>query len=407
MINRKTILFILLFFIVFNSFSQWIQQNTGTSNNIEDIYFLNEDTGFIAGGNILARTYDGGNTWQHYNHSDLMSLMGICFVSPLKGFAVGIDLNTDKSLIYRTVNGGHTWTKESLNINLWLFDVFFVNESLGFIVGAEGCALKTTNGGVSWDTMHTNTNRALHSVYFTDSLNGIIAGGSTPIPSIILKTADGGTTWMSVSSPTSDLLRGMHFPSDSIGYIVGWNGAIIKTTDGGNTWTQLTPVDIYGNLDVFFVNDNLGYVVGWDTYFAGIQKTTDGGLTWVAQTTQVPSGLTAVYFITPDIGFCTGVNGTVLKTTNGGVASIDLLDAQNQLMFYPNPFLDYLTITFEEGEIIQEADIMVFDFKGSIVFSEKVSSISSTFNFSGLKKGIYYLKIKTDTHIQTAKIVKV
>ena len=83
---------------------------------------------------------------------------------------------------------------------------------------------------------------------------------------------------------------------------------------------------------VYFANANTGWIGGAD---GTIKKTTNGGISWTTQS--IPSTTTTVFcirFINETIGFlCTG-NGRIYKTTNGGldwvekyyVASTPLLD---------------------------------------------------------------------------------
>ena len=62
---KKIILILFLYLIsFFNSEAQWIQQNSGTNQNLYDIEFLNEKTGWaVGGGGVVLKTINSGKNW--------------------------------------------------------------------------------------------------------------------------------------------------------------------------------------------------------------------------------------------------------------------------------------------------------------------------------------------------------
>jgi hypothetical protein len=82
--------------------------------------------------------------------------------------------------------------------------------------------------------------------------------------------------WVPQNSNTTSNLRDIHFLNDSVGFVVGSNGAFLKTTDRGENW-QYSVINASQNL-------NSVYAIDEDTIFAGsysfIYKTTDGGQNW-------------------------------------------------------------------------------------------------------------------------------
>jgi len=154
-------------------------QNSGFSNHIYRINFLNKDTGFVAANSGLsARTIDGGQTWSVLNTS------------------------TSNDLSY----------------------VKFYDKNVGFIIGDNGTILKSTNSGVSWSAKNSGTSVYLNNVQIID-INTAYAVGAN---GIILKTTNGGQSWVNNNSGTSDRLVSISFPSASVGYAVGFNGNILK-----------------------------------------------------------------------------------------------------------------------------------------------------------------------------------
>lgn len=67
--------------------------------------------------------------------------------------------------------------------------------------------------------------------------------------------------------------------------------------------------------DVQFIDSQTGWVVGDN---GTILKTTNGGLLWSAQTSGLTQDLYAVFFINSNTGWLCGDAGKILKTTDGG-----------------------------------------------------------------------------------------
>lgn len=92
--------------------------------------------------------------------------------------------------------------------------------------------------------------------------------------------------------------------------------------------------------------------------------------------------------------------------------SIDC-DADNEdVVFYPNPFNDELTIEFMSGEN-EEIIIYLYDVNGKIVLTKEIERTKKTVHFneglSELSKGVYFVEIRNLENsklIQKAKVVK-
>jgi len=60
----KTISFILLFIIQLQAQENWIIVNSGTTDNLTDVCFIDNQTGWIIGySGTLLRTVDAGESW--------------------------------------------------------------------------------------------------------------------------------------------------------------------------------------------------------------------------------------------------------------------------------------------------------------------------------------------------------
>jgi len=132
------------------------------------VYFLNQDTGFVVGTNIILKTEDGGTSWQS-SFSGNFLLEGVYFSNSTTGFVVGYDITGNRSTIIKTIDTGANWTINKLTTTSILNDIYFVDTNTGFIVGTDGTAFRTIDGGNTWDPLNTGKTDMFQAVFFTDT----------------------------------------------------------------------------------------------------------------------------------------------------------------------------------------------------------------------------------------------
>jgi photosystem II stability/assembly factor-like uncharacterized protein len=292
--------------------SGWYPLQSGTVNVLNSISFVNVSTGYLVGNGLVIKTTNGGLNW-------------LVITNNFGGTSVHfIDHNTGyvcDGTVYKTTNGGLNW--QNLNQNT-LLALNFIDANTGYAVGYNSKIVKTTNGGLTWEDQFVSIySNKFNSVYFRGSQIGYIAGGRMidPYSGVMFKTINGGITWYSVAPSSADIdFRSIVFPSRDTGYVVGGyefgsSGVIYKSIDAGETWLQQGIVNKDLN-STHFWNAYLGYAVGED---GTIIKTTNGGVIWYSQISSSDKELKAVQFLKSDIGFTSGVSGSVQKTINGGV----------------------------------------------------------------------------------------
>lgn len=87
------------------------------------------------------------------------------------------------------------------------------------------------------------------------------------------------------------------------------------------------------------------------------------------------------------------------------ISSVGLETLENNILVYPNPATDLVTVTF--GQKTASATVQVIDQTGKKVFSGNYSNTASvSIDFSGFSAGIYQLNVQTDTFTITDKILK-
>lgn len=303
--------FLILLFAINISYSQqgWIQQNSGTSNQLIDIFFISESTGWICGwyGTIL-KTTNSGADWLPYYYSSPLGFQRIIFNSVNDGWIIG-----QKGLILHSTNGGETWSERNSGTLNLLMGIHFISPLTGWIVGAIGTVLKTVDGGNTWQSINIGATVDLTNVHFLNSQTGLISGNSGKV----YKTTNGGQNWFQITAFTGNNLTRTFFTDQSTGWITSHNGGVFKTTDAGSNWYQQISSTSAWLLCSHFISQSTGWIVG-DT--GVIIKTINGGQNWNRQASGVSTRLQAVAFINQFTGYAVGYNGVLLKTTTGGTS---------------------------------------------------------------------------------------
>ncbi len=246
----------------------WKKQFVYTEDNINEIYFRNDDDGYVVAGKKLFITSDAGRSWREENIAKpgdfgkgTPEFLSVRFADKNRGVIVGSVLNkSDRvidSLVMRTDDGGKTWNRIVVPFKNELYHLDFVNSSRGWIVGDLGMILMTNDGGKSWMIQNSGTMRALYNVDFRDSKDGFAVGGG----GTILRTENGGETWEIVRTDFAETFLRVDFASDKEGWIVGKNGIILRTSDKGKSWIKqesTTTKSLYG----LFMTKKYGWAVG-------------------------------------------------------------------------------------------------------------------------------------------------
>lgn len=246
----------------------WTKQNIGTTESINEIYFRNDDNGYLVAGKKMFITKDGGRNWQEikiFKASDFRNgapeFLSIRFADKKRGIVIGSVLNNQElvvdSLVMRTEDGGETWQRVFVPSKKELYHLDFVGSTLCWIVGDDGLILVSYNGGTSFQTQNSKTKLDLYNVDFRDESEGYIVGSK----STILRTEDGGATWESVKTVYPMTFMRVDFADDKNGVIVGYEGTILRSTDKGKTWTKQIS-DTKENLYGLYFTKKYGWAVG-------------------------------------------------------------------------------------------------------------------------------------------------
>ena len=124
---KKIFLLVFTLSITISAQEGWFQQNPlPTENDLTSVFFVSSNIGWAVGTNgTIIKTVDGGSNWivQESATSNLIS--DIFFIDENNGWAVGYQI------ILSTTDGGLNWISQSCIY--WLESVFFIDHDVGWI----------------------------------------------------------------------------------------------------------------------------------------------------------------------------------------------------------------------------------------------------------------------------------
>jgi photosystem II stability/assembly factor-like uncharacterized protein len=208
------------------------------------MFAVNENIVYGAGTNDpnlpgvgLVKTKNGGATWTHTDlsqHAD--NLIDVYFSDENTGWIVGGKKDTScpamkpgyetypqyaqlKPVVLKTTDGGATWVNKAAGVagfdcGEWGWKIQFIDAKTGFVSleNFTGAAiLKTTDGGETWvrmpifDSAGKSINLDLEGVGFVDAQSGWVGGWSNNFEGLFNSlTVDGGKSWTAQNNAPAD-----------------------------------------------------------------------------------------------------------------------------------------------------------------------------------------------------------
>lgn len=289
----------------------WQYMKINNKNDIKGLYFINETTGWICSGREIYFTSDGGANW-----SKKYTASGQLFLNDIYAFENNIWVSCFSNKILNSTDNGNTWQiKHDGNTADPFQKIFFHTNQNGWALGNTGIK-NTTDGGNTWNVKYSTSTNSLFSFHFNNTNTGFITGSG----GLLLKTSDGGETWIGINTGYTDEFYDITADPAGNLYICGSSGKIIKSNNEGLIWNETNT----GTYNFLFsiscaANDQV-FAAGAD---ALILKSTNGGGTYAnaSNTFSITPNIifNKIYFLSLLEGWAAGSNGTLYKTTNGGI----------------------------------------------------------------------------------------
>lgn len=273
----------------------WTRIKVDTISGLEDVFFVNSQTGFLCGKQYLGKSTDGGLTWKRAIPDSLNQQFTNLYFSDINNGWV-----TGKSFLLRTRDGGATWQKAYKGE---IFDVQFFDANNGYLTLPQQGLFKSSDGGLTLQPVKlaTNTTSGLMGLFFLDQNKGWFW------QQYLKKTVNGGIDiTQSTGQVSTNGAYAIQFTDDLHGWIAG-GGPVLRTVDGGNTFDGLTSTIGLG--DICFFDNNNGFVLSGNI----IYSTADGGKSLSKLCVIRKAELIEFHFTDLGHGWATGGGGYVYR----------------------------------------------------------------------------------------------
>jgi hypothetical protein len=153
--------------------------------------------------------------------------------------------------------------------------------------------------------------------------------------------------------------------------------------------------------------------VGWTDK---ILKTIDGGKNWISESSITSLALKSVYFIDENNGWVVGVNGTVLKMSDGSTHAEDNQPSNSVIpdhfvLFqnYPNPFNPSTSMCFHLPQS-SFVTLKIYNLLGQeieTIINEQRFAGTHEINWTarGVPSGIYFYRLIAGEYVDTKKFI--
>jgi photosystem II stability/assembly factor-like uncharacterized protein len=143
-----------------------------------DLYFENEQTGYITGAyNLMFKTTDGGKSWQPWQ-SHVANPKGLHLYS-IRGAGNAIYIAGEQGLLLRSADGGATFAALESPYKGTYFGMVAAASGEVVVFGLRGNAFRSEDGGKSWQKVETGVQAAL------------VAGAETADGSLVIVSQNG------------------------------------------------------------------------------------------------------------------------------------------------------------------------------------------------------------------------
>ena len=415
--------------LITGSYAQnnWIILDSPSTKNLNKLYFLNNQTGWVAGDSgLIMKTSNGGGDWLTQQTNIDNNIEEIFMRNEDYGWALGIQLPTAErndygTLILRTSDGGLTWDNY-LYPNEYFLTIIFLDSLSGWMGGESGRLMGTTDGGVSWFQANVDSNIfsgfAIRKFRFLTEQYGYAVGGYMDLAGVIWRTDNGGQFW-TVQGVAPEPILDLHFIDSTnilaVGGDLDFGSGKVTSRDGGISW-QYTYLGVFGEANAIAFRTP---AEAWSALgFTGTSMFTyDSGETWMDFYNPDTTPMYDVTFTDSVTGFMAGDNGKILKYNpiTGIVESGDSRKPEEPILFqnYPNPFNTTTTFGYELT-FSAIVSLQIFDIKGAMIANlengvRNPGYHKIAFNAVDLSSGVYLCRltmISPDGRNQSSKVSK-
>jgi photosystem II stability/assembly factor-like uncharacterized protein len=241
-------------------------------------YFRRGDTFrlYIAGGNGLHRSSDGGETWKvltGWRTEDVLSVV------PHTRDSTIVYLSTPFG-VFKTADDGETWERKMNGMERWYVQRIIADHRSPDILyaAAEDDAYVSRDAGENWVALGVGPEEILELVQHPTKSEILLAGTENHG---IYVSINGGESWSAgIHFPATAAYAIAFAPEGRTAYAGGYRTGLWRSTDNGLTWEILrSPGEIEAIYAVTVHPEDPDYIV-IGTNGKGLYESYDGGNSW-------------------------------------------------------------------------------------------------------------------------------
>lgn len=314
----------------------WESTNTPTTQFLRSVCFVDSLYGWATGDSgVILHTNDGGENWEIQQSTTTYEISDIFFLNRDLGWASAYNYLSPPfgTVLLKTTNGGATWNGEQYQQeNTFISTILFLDSLNGWMGALPHAILHTTDGGFNWQKAEVDTSTLAFfpviNIRFLNDQIGYACGGMHDIAGVIWQTTNGGEKWYAIDPmfAPADEIYGLHIFDDQNVLATGgdpdftYGVSMLRTSDGGLSWDYNEP-GIQGSAY------GLEFRTATEAWcpLGPVQKfiySLDSGNTWTAMDTPESAVIFDISFPDTLHGFAVGMNGAILKYIAPGTVSL-------------------------------------------------------------------------------------
>jgi photosystem II stability/assembly factor-like uncharacterized protein len=176
---------------------------------------------------VVLKSTNRGNNWNIISYTSLpvnsagFTSARIMFVDSLTGFL------SNGNAIAKTTDGGITWNiiKQFAN---GVRNFFACSpDTILSASGGSDTLWRTTDNGITWSAANKPVAFLMYDIWFTSKDTGYVCGGNSWSTGFIAITTDAGANW-AYEFTDSHTYEAFSFPSKKFGYVAGLDGTVMR-----------------------------------------------------------------------------------------------------------------------------------------------------------------------------------
>jgi photosystem II stability/assembly factor-like uncharacterized protein len=427
----KSIIVVIFYILTVYPQPTWEKIKTPTDFNLLKVCYLDSLHCWVAGDSgIIMFSSDQGKNWEMQNSGVSNYLSDIYFLNENLGWAVAFELEgmNIRSKILKTTNGGSIWQNDNYrHLNIILTTIFFIDSLNGWIGGEPFNISFTNDGGSNWNVANIDTgsfsNFPIIKLRFSTTQYGFAVGGLVDNVGVVWRTNNGGNLWKAYGIAPDKFDDFLFLNSTNVltlsadierFYPIG----LLNFNLINNFWTY-TELEKYGHVTSLSrrTDNEIWGVLRCDTSFI---FSTDTGTTWDFLPTNDSLCYYSIAFADSIHGIVTAENGYILKYIPEKPVLVESASSEIPEKFvleqnYPNPFNPSTKIRWQ-SPFGSHQNIKVYDVLGNEVltlideyrsagFYEVEFNTAETNGVTSLPSGIYFYQLKAGNRVETKKML--